>query len=83
MASLAALLVFGTLSFLQAPKIAAGEPTPWLGLVERANLATYLLWIAVLAVTLAREKVSRMRFVDEELLRPREVWPDGQGVPRG
>jgi hypothetical protein len=83
-ASLAALLAFGTLTFLQAPKLAAGEPTPWLGLVERANLATYLLWVAVLAVTLGREKVSRMRFVDgEELLGAGQVWADGQGVPRG
>jgi hypothetical protein len=48
-ATLAALLVFGALTFRYAPAIAANQPTPWLGLLERINLGLYLLWVAVLA----------------------------------
>jgi Protein of unknown function (DUF998) len=55
-ATLAAMLLFGTLSFLYAPRVAANLPTPWLGLVERMNLGAYLLWVAVLAIVLLRRK---------------------------
>jgi menaquinone-dependent protoporphyrinogen oxidase len=55
-ATLAALVVFGTLTFLDAPRIGANLPTPWLGLIERLNLGTYLLWVVVLSVGLLRAK---------------------------
>jgi hypothetical protein len=55
-ATIVALLVFGTLTFVYAPGIAAKLPTPWLGLVERLNLGGYLLWVAVLAIMLLRGK---------------------------
>jgi hypothetical protein len=48
-ATLVALVVFGGLSFAYAPRLAANQPTPWLGLIERLNLGAYLLWVAVLA----------------------------------
>jgi hypothetical protein len=54
-ATIGLLLVFGTLSFLDAPRIAAGLPTPWVGVLERINLGGYLLWVAVLALVLLRE----------------------------
>lgn len=54
-ATIAVLLAFGTLSFLQAPRLAANEPTPWLGLLERINVGSYLLWVAVLSCALVRE----------------------------
>jgi len=58
-ATIAGLLVFGTLSFLAAPKLAANLPTPWLGTVERINLAFYLAWVAVLALVLLRKNRSQ------------------------
>ncbi len=54
-ATLAGLLVLGVSTFLYAPRLAANLPTPWLGILERANLALYLAWVAVLAVALLRE----------------------------
>lgn len=56
--TLVALLVFGALAGMQAPQLAANEPTPWLGLFERVNIGGYLLWLLVLAVALMRTHVS-------------------------
>lgn len=47
-------LVFGTLTALDAPRLAANAPTPWLGVWERINIGAYMLWIIVLAVRLLR-----------------------------
>ena len=48
------LLVFGGLTFLEAPRLQANLPTPWIGLWERINISVFLLWIAVLATALLR-----------------------------
>jgi len=37
---------------MDAPRIAANEPTPWIGLWERVNIGAFMLWIVVLAVDL-------------------------------
>jgi len=54
-ATIVAMLLFGTGTFLYAPAVGANLPTPGLGVIERANLGAYLLWVCVLAVTLMRE----------------------------
>lgn len=53
-ASIVVLLGFGGLTFLEAPRLEANLPTPWIGLWERINISVFLLWIAVLAVRLFR-----------------------------
>jgi hypothetical protein len=53
--SLVILGVFGALTFVDAPRLAANLPTPWLGLWERINTAVFLLWVVVLAMTLWRD----------------------------
>jgi hypothetical protein len=55
-ASLVILGVFGALTFLDAPGIAANLPTPWIGVWERINIGVFLLWIVVLAITLLRRR---------------------------
>ena len=47
-------IVFGIMSFLDAPQLAASLPTPWLGVWERVNIFGYLLWIVVLAIALLK-----------------------------
>jgi hypothetical protein len=47
-------IVFGIISFLDAPQLAANLPTPWLGVWERVNIFGYLLWIVVLTITLLK-----------------------------
>lgn len=48
LATFAVVLVSAALAASLAPRIAAGEPAPWIGLVERAGAGAYLLWVAVL-----------------------------------
>lgn len=52
----AALVYFATCigTFSYVSRVDAGAPTPWLGVVERVMIYSYLLWIAVLAVALLR-----------------------------
>ena len=52
--SIAILLVFGGLTFADAPALAANLPTPWIGVWERINLGVFLVWVAVLATALLR-----------------------------
>lgn len=51
-----ALVVFGTLTFWDAPGVAANLPTPWLGVWERINVLGFMLWVAVLSVSLLRRR---------------------------
>lgn len=52
--SILTMLVFGYLTTLDVPRVAAGLPTPHLGINERLSMAAWLLWIAVLAIQLLR-----------------------------
>ena len=51
-ATIVVLLTFGALTFIEAPRLQANLPTPWIGLWERINISVFLLWVAVLAVAL-------------------------------
>ena len=48
LATMGALLVFGGLTFLEAPRVAANLPTPWLGVWERINVGVFMSWIVAL-----------------------------------
>lgn len=50
------LVVFGGLTFLQADRVAADLPTPWMGFYERINVYGFMVWIAVLATGLLRNR---------------------------
>jgi Protein of unknown function (DUF998) len=54
LATLAILVAFGASTFVDAPRLAANLPTPWVGVWERINIGVFLLWVVVLAVTLLR-----------------------------
>jgi hypothetical protein len=53
------LLVFGALAGLDGPRLAAQQPTPWLGVTERINIGGFLLWDVVLAIALFLAQVER------------------------
>ena len=57
-ATIVILLAFGALTGLDAPRIQANLPTPWVGVWERINISVFLLWVVVLAVTLLRVRDS-------------------------
>lgn len=60
-ATIVVLLTFGGLTFLEAPRLQADLPTPWIGLWERITISVFLLWMAVLATTLLRGGASQER----------------------
>ncbi len=53
------LFVFGALTGLESPRLAANQPTPWIGLWERITIYGFLLWTAVLAIALLRVESTR------------------------
>ena len=57
-ASLVVLLIFGALTFLEAPRVSANLPTPWIGVWQRINLGVFLVWLVVLAVALLRGRYN-------------------------
>ena len=54
LATIVVLLVFGGLTFLEAPRLQANLPTPWIGLWERINISVFLLWVVMLGAVLWR-----------------------------
>jgi hypothetical protein len=57
-ATILAILVFGVLAGIQIGRMEAGDPTPWLGIVERGNVYAIMLWVSVLAIGLLRAQKS-------------------------
>jgi hypothetical protein len=52
----ATVLVFGGLAAVLSSDIATGDPTPWMGIVERISYGSWLLWMAALALLLLRRR---------------------------
>jgi hypothetical protein len=48
------LVTFGALASVDAPRIQANLPTPWVGVWQRLNIAVWMLWFVVLAIALLR-----------------------------
>lgn len=46
------LLIFGSLTFIDAPGVSKNEPTPFIGIWERINIGVFLLWVIVLGISL-------------------------------
>ncbi|MFN7983697.1 MAG: DUF998 domain-containing protein [Vicinamibacterales bacterium] len=57
------LAVCGGLTGLGAPNVQANLPTPWIGVWERINLCSFLVWVMVLATLLMMQR----RAQDERL----------------
>jgi hypothetical protein len=55
------LLVFGVLTFLDAPGISKNLPTPLIGVWERINIGVFLLWVIVLANLLLRKEKMQVQ----------------------
>jgi hypothetical protein len=50
------VVVFGALAGLDGPRIAANQPTPWVGVTERISIFGFMLWLVVLAISLLRSE---------------------------
>ena len=49
-------LVFGILTSVESPGIAANKPTPYIGLWERVNMGAYMVWLIVFSILLMQKR---------------------------
>jgi CubicO group peptidase (beta-lactamase class C family)/hypothetical membrane protein len=56
LATLVTVILFGALTAPYGARLAAGQPTPGFGVLERINVYSSLLWVAVFAVALLRRR---------------------------
>jgi hypothetical membrane protein len=65
-ATLLIVVAFGGLTAPYGARLAAGQPTPGFGILERIHVYAFLLWVAVLAVALLRRPGTPTRASGEE-----------------
>jgi hypothetical protein len=53
-ATVVVTLAFGAWTGVVSANLDQGDPTPWMGLLERISMGAWFLWLAVLAVELLR-----------------------------
>lgn len=53
-------IVFGILTFLEAPNVDKNLPTPYIGLWERINIAAFMSWLIVFSIILLRSEKSHL-----------------------
>lgn len=58
-ATMVILLAAGALTSVDAPRVDANMPTPWMGIWERVNIGVWLLWVVALAVMLLGRPMPR------------------------
>ena len=51
LATLLTVIVFAGVTFQQVTLLAAHEPAPYLGLLERVNIYAWMLWVAALSMS--------------------------------
>jgi len=49
-------IIFGALTWMEAPGVNAGLPTPYIGAWERINIGAFMLWVIVLAIVLLKKE---------------------------
>ena len=72
------LFGFGALTFLEAPRLQANLPTPWIGLWERINISVFLLWVVVLAATL----LGSRPLLEKRIVSPAAPFKTPEGEAR-
>lgn len=55
-ATMIILVLFGTMTGMEGPDVAANLPTPWIGVWERISIAVFMFWIIILSLTLIQSK---------------------------
>ncbi|HZI53228.1 MAG TPA: DUF998 domain-containing protein [Chitinophagaceae bacterium] len=68
-------VVFGVLTFVEAPNVDKNLPTPHIGLWERINIAAFMIWILVFAIfLLQREKRSALSKLNKDMHRENQLF---------
>ena len=68
-------IVFGVLTFLEAPNVDKNLPTPFIGLWERINIAAFMIWVIVFSIILLQaEKTSSMRMQGRNKISDKRIF---------
>ena len=60
-------IVFGILTFVEAPDVDKNLPTPYIGLWERINISAFMVWLFVFSIKLLRtEKKSSLSISNKD-----------------
>jgi hypothetical protein len=78
-ATIVILAACGAFTTLDAPRVGANLPTPWVGVWERIDIGVFLLWVVVLAVTLLRDNPCREAIADSQEHPPSFESRDSDG----
>lgn len=73
-ATIIIFIVFGVLTFVEAPNVDKNGATPYIGLWERINIAVFMVWMLVFSRILLRlEKRSSLRISNKEIARGKDL----------
>ena len=74
-ATILVFIVFGILTFAEAPNVDKNLPTPFIGLWERINIAAFMVWLFVFSVILLRaEKRSSLIISIKEKISEKQIF---------
>jgi len=73
-ATIIVFIVFGVLTFVEAPDVDKNGPTPYIGLWERINIAAFMVWMLVFSAILLRlEKKPPLSLSNKEMARNKDL----------
>jgi len=58
-------ILFGALTFFEAPGIDKNGSTPYIGLWERINIGAFMVWLLVFSIVLLNDRRSSLRISDK------------------
>ena len=73
-ATIIVFIVFGVLTFVEAPNVDKNGPTPYIGLWERINIAAFMVWMLVFSnILLRREKKSSLNISNKNMAGEKQI----------
>jgi len=73
-ATIIVFIVFGVLTFVEAPNVDKNGQTPYIGLWERINIAAFMVWMLVFSAILLRlDKKFSLGMLNKEMAREKDL----------
>ena len=73
-ATIIVFIVFGVLTFVEAPNVDKNGSTPYIGLWERINIAAFMIWMLVFSAILLRlDKKPSLSISNKEMARDKNL----------
>jgi hypothetical protein len=74
-ATIIVFIVFGVLTFVEAPNVDKNLSTPYIGLWERINIAAFMVWmLAFSAILLRLEKKPSLSIANKEMASEKKIF---------